>query len=506
MAPRIETRVVDHQLVVDPIDGTRSTFRGLPTDLNEAIAETTDLAHRFAGRRPTVQEARYLAALSQQVKALTIRSRNEQQSKVTEYVSAGIATNLGELVSRTESKTPFLDAEEARQAPLEVARAAEKFYAKRTRLPNTPEEIRSAARRVIDESRYLSTGQGEWLDARIDGDDGVAVASRVATFGTSVWRSTFFKGMSSDRPIFTAAEEAALGLARSYGEQRGLDLATSYGTPIDVDPLIHEASAERPTLAGLSTNVETDAPVYKGVVAAAPVFTWDGEAVDPAGDSTPTFTQPVVNAYKVESYIGASIELSDDSPQFSENFGAAFNRGFGDALQKSIIVGTGPANSQPTGLFSVSSGIGTVSVGSAGHISAVDVRAAWDSLPEVFRSDPSCVWIMHPDVLSQIRADAGAASQVDVVVDRAGTSIMGSRVISSSHCPDWTGTSGTAQYLCVGAMSQFTIATRMGLYLERVSTVRATASGRPTGQRGWWSVARLGGVPSVPGAFTILTN
>ena len=42
--------------------------------------------------------------------------------------------------------------------------------------------------------------------------------------------------------------------------------------------------------------------------------------------------------------------------------------------------------------------------------------------------------------------------------------IMGKPVISSTHCPAWTGTSGSAQYLAVGAMSTYVVAQRMGLY------------------------------------------
>ena len=195
-------------------------------------------------------------------------------------------------------------------------------------------------------------------------------------------------------------------------------MGNTQGVPIDVDPLIHEARAQRPTLLALATSVVTTAPVYKAVAAAAPTFAWDDEGVAP-GDVTPTLSQPVIDVYRVEGYMPVSEELWQDEggAGLEAVFTPSFMRGFGDSVQKAIIAGTGH---QPVGLFSVSSGISnTVSVTTAGKISAVDVRAAWDAVPELFRSDPTCVWIMSPTVLSQIKADNGAASQVDVVTDRA---------------------------------------------------------------------------------------
>ena len=364
------------------------------------------------------------------------------------------------------------------------------------------DECRSAARTVIDANRYISTARGEALDAMIDEDVRGEESRRILTFGTAAWRSVYHKGLSRDHPNFTPSEYAALGRAQRYDAERGLTIANLFGAPIDVDPTIQEASAERPTLAVLANSVVTDAPVYKAVTAPAPAFTWDGEDSVP-DEADPTFSQPVIDIFKITNFFGVSRELFFDEPNFETTYSPMLIRGFGDAIQNAIINGDGTTS--PMGLFNTSSGIQTVSVSSAGHLSAVDVRAAWDVIPERFRDD--AVWVMHPDVLSQIRADAGAASQVDLLSDRQGVTLMSKRVIESTHCPDYTGTtSGSTQYLAVGSMSAYTLVTRMNLYVERIANMRASASGRPLGQLGWWSTARLGGAPTVPGAFAILTN
>jgi HK97 family phage major capsid protein len=112
---------------------------------------------------------------------------------------------------------------------------------------------------------------------------------------------------------------------------------------------------------------------------------------------------------------------------------------------------------------------------------------------------------MHQDVLSQVRNDAGAASQIDVVVDRQGTMIMGRPVISSSYFPDFVSTTGSASFLTVGDLSGFTLANRLGVTVELIPQMRDN-SGRPIGERGFMAYARVGANVTVPTSQVLLAN
>ena len=131
-----------------------------------------------------------------------------------------------------------------------------------------------------------------------------------------------------------------------------------------------------------------------------------------------------------------------DYPAWMSEITSTLNRGYVDLMSQKTAVGAG--TTEPTGLFTAMVATTTspshVTVTTLGALGAVDVRKAWAALPERFR--PSATWCMHQDVLNQIRNADGAAAQVDLVVDRQGTSLMGRPVITSSYFPDFTGTTG----------------------------------------------------------------
>ena len=114
---------------------------------------------------------------------------------------------------------------------------------------------------------------------------------------------------------------------------------------------------------------------------------------------------------------------------------------------------------------------------------------------------------MHENVLNQVRNDAGAASQVDLVTDRQGTSLMGRPVVTSSYFRDFTGTTGSESFLTVGDLSVgYTVASRLGLQVELIPAMRDQATGRPLGERGFLAFARVGGNVTNPKSQVLLSN
>jgi HK97 family phage major capsid protein len=72
---------------------------------------------------------------------------------------------------------------------------------------------------------------------------------------------------------------------------------------------------------------------------------------------------------------------------------------------------------------------------------------------------------------------------------------------------DFTSTTTlSANLLVVGDFSNYVIARRSGMTVEFVPNLFDTASGRPTGSRGWFAHARIGGNSVNDTAFRMLVN
>ena len=87
--------------------------------------------------------------------------------------------------------------------------------------------------------------------------------------------------------------------------------------------------------------------------------------------------------------------------------------------------------------------------------------------------------------------------------------MFGEPVIFASAAPAFTGTSGTASYLVVGAFAHYAVAQRiLGLTVELVPQMFdfAGGTGRPTGSRGFLAVARFGADVLDTSSLRLLSN
>jgi HK97 family phage major capsid protein len=84
--------------------------------------------------------------------------------------------------------------------------------------------------------------------------------------------------------------------------------------------------------------------------------------------------------------------------------------------------------------------------------------------------------------------------------------LFGKTVYESPYFPDFTGTTGAENRLVVGDFSNYVIARRGGMSVELVPHIFGTTNNRPTGQRGWFAWARIGGNSVNDNAFRLLQN
>jgi HK97 family phage major capsid protein len=140
-------------------------------------------------------------------------------------------------------------------------------------------------------------------------------------------------------------------------------------------------------------------------------------------------------------------------------------------------------------------------------LSAIDVRTAWKSVPELFRSRSQ--WLMHIEVQNLIQAFGNNLALADFSTNIAsdGTAVLEGRPVNiTDYAPQFTNTTGTESVLVVGDFSNFVFVQRAGMTLELVPTIFDQATARPVGMRGWYAMARHGAGLSNANGLRLLSN
>ena len=372
-------------------------------------------------------------------------------------------------------------------------------------------------------------------------DPGI-LARHVITTGRWAYRTAWLKSLSST-PAFTPAEREALTDYRDHlgamdrhaqaessrlfaqSAARGENRAMNEGTPSDgglgvpyyLDPqiVVTAGGVASAQLLSVAKSVMSTSNNYHVWSAASEGFATQSEG-DTAADETPTFGGVDIPIHMARDFIPFSIAFGQDQPGWADNATELFRNAFGEYL--SLKTAVGPGGTDVCGVFTAltnaTNNPSHVTVGSAGSIASADVRKVWSSLPERYRVDSSCAWLVSPSVESQISALAAPSvtdglGPQDITTD-TGTGqrrLFGKPILTVADAPAFTGTSGSANYAVVGAFDRYYVASRIGGYsVELVPLLRDVSTGRPTGERGFMAVARVGGDVVDPQAFRILSN
>jgi HK97 family phage major capsid protein len=373
-------------------------------------------------------------------------------------------------------------------------------------------ELRDRALRVLEnEGHHLAPHQIDHVDKLLrsrNGDvDGAVIAKRILLSENDAYRSAFMKGVTESSPIFSAQEQAAVAEFRAANE--GTGSAGGFGIPVLIDPtiILTSGAADAPLLQ-ISRVVTITTDAWKGVSSSGVVWSYDAES-SAVSDDTPTFAQPQIPVYMARGFIPYSIEVGQDYPGFADEMSMLLNQGFIDLVAKQSMTGSGTAS--PTGIFTalqnVTSNPSHVVVTTTGALGAVDIRAAWSSLPERYR--PRATWVMSPSVLSKVSQFGNGLAISDYTVNllQDGSSVIAGRpVVISDYCPGFTGTTGAENYAVLGDFSRYVFVSRAGMSVELIPTIFDQATARPTGNRAWFSFARHGMGVSDPNGFRLLSN
>jgi HK97 family phage major capsid protein len=388
------------------------------------------------------------------------------------------------------------------------------------------DELRSSALRLLEHrGRDLPPAAqdrvAETVSARLGPAnpnlDGEYVARRLLITESEEYRSAFQQVMTEDHPLLTEGEIRALRSFREL-ESRAMGEVTpsagGYGVPSLIDPtiLLQSGAAVAPIL-GAARVVPVTSNNWKGVSSAPPTFIFQTESAVVA-DSSPSLTQPAITVHMARAMLPYSYEVESDYPNFANEMYTLLEQGWTDLVATKTCTGSGTG--EPWGIITRldATASSEVLVTTAGTVDAAMVFKVWNALPERFRYRSN--WLMSVSQESNIRSfgagpNPSAYFTIDLTQDGI-TRLNGRPTMVTDYSPAYvSGSSGHINHMVVGDFSQYVIAMRQGLSIERVPNLfqQATAGtgvGMPTAQRGFFAWGRWGADAAVPGAFRLLNQ
>lgn len=363
------------------------------------------------------------------------------------------------------------------------------------RAMSTP-EARDRALRVLDarsNSSHMTAAQKDEVDRQVRKH--TDIARRVIVTENEDYRSAWTKLMTNPRPFLSQEEQRAVQAWEEYrAMSEGTTTAGGFGIPVFIDPsiILTAQESDNPflqicTVSDITTNA------WKGVSSAGVSWSFDAEGVEVSDDS-PTLAQPTVTAFMARGFIPYSIEVGEDYPGFASEMATLLASGYDELLVDKFTRGSGTG--EPRGVVTAldATAASEVLLTTAGAFGAVDVHKVWNAVPQKFRRRAS--WLMSVDnnsLVAQFGTALGANYTVDLT-ENGVERIRGRAVYESPYFTAFTATTAHQNVMVVGDFSTgYRIARRGGMSVELIPMLFSTTTNLPSGQRGWFAYARIGG-------------
>jgi HK97 family phage major capsid protein len=375
-------------------------------------------------------------------------------------------------------------------------------------------QVLSRARHVVDDKEtgsHLRDDQKAHIDklirTRNQNLDGDVIGRLLLATQRPAYRSAFQK-YASNSNAFTNEESRAIEEVRHINRAAsGSDTAGGFAVPVLIDPtIIMTAQGSTNDLLRLARVETITNDTWKGISSAGVVWKFDAEAAE-ATDNAPTIAQPTVVTHRADGFIPFSIEIGMDWPGFAESMSGLLSEGYDELLAERLTTGT--AANAPDGLVAVLDATTTVEVqlGTASVIAGPDIYGLWAALPQRFRRAANCAWMSSTDVQNTIRQLGTVDPNFTVdITQEAIPRMFGRQYPMNDFMQDVPASgTGTQPLLVVGDFRGYVVAQRAGMTVEFIPMLMG-ANNRPTGQRGWFAWARVGGNVVNPAGFRLLTN
>jgi HK97 family phage major capsid protein len=447
--------------------------------------------------------------------------------------AATIRARLAELEERSEGRD-FTDAErqefEALSIDLRTAELREETIERIAGRPQNREgepvparrrrsdavathlrETHTMALRALDEAadRFPSTRAQERIESvlaeDVTGSGSGIFARRLAAAGSDAYLRAWARTISGADPnTFSDEERAALReVAKVTNEERALGLGTqggSYPVPVTLDPtiLLTSDGVQNP-IRDLARVVTITGLTWDGVASAGVTAGYGAEFTE-ASDNSPTLTQPSVNVEKAQAFVPFSIEAGADIVAFATEMAGLFQDAKDTLESAKFLSGAGHGSNEPQGLHVGATAV--VNTAGTATFAVGDVYLLADGLAE--RWQPNASLVASRSILNRVRQfdTAGGASLWTQLGNATPSRLLDypTRVWSNMT----TATSTGSSIMTIGDFRQFLIVDRVGMNVELVPHLFATANNRPYGARGLYCYWRNSSQVLTPNAFRTL--
>jgi HK97 family phage major capsid protein len=372
----------------------------------------------------------------------------------------------------------------------------------------TEREARERALRVLGDGKALRSDESEQVDRLIRTSSDIA--RRVIVTENEDYRSAWHKLVTNPHAAYTLTEDernAVRGWEEYRAMSEGTNSAGGFGIPVFIDPsIILTAQGSGNPFLELASQKDVNTNAWKGVSSAGVSWSFDTEG-SAVSDDSPTLAQPKVDVFTARGFIPYSIEVGEDYPGFAGEMAGLLSAGYDELLVDKFTRGSGTG--EPMGIVTALDADTTVEVllATAGTLAAADIYNVWAKLPQRFRRKAS--WLGAVDINNKIR-QLGTANNFHATTVQlsAGSAevLMNRQWYETPYMTDLTSSGVHTNVAVVGDFSNYVVARRGGMSVELVPQLFDVTNNRPTGQRGWFAYARIGGGSANNQGFRLLNQ
>jgi HK97 family phage major capsid protein len=449
---------------------------------------------------------------------------NEEQDARFEELDEARTTVLADIAKREAREQRIREIAEGGRStePADGGRGAPAFHRKGDPFDVdvrtiTETDALTRSRQVLDakdSSSHLRDDQKEHLDKVLrtrNGDlDGDLVARLLLATENPHYRSAFQKVAASATPAFSTDESRAIERVRLIKRAMsiGVDSAGGFAVPVLIDPTIIMTAQGSPNDILRLARVETITnDTWRGLSSAGVSWGFKAEG-GTATDNSPTIGQPEVITRRADGFIPFSIEIGMDWPGFAEQMSMLLAEGYDELLADKLTNGTSGSN-EPNGLISSLDAIASIEreLATAGVVAGADIYGLWAALPNRFRRAANCAWMSSTDIQNSIRQLGTVDPNFTVnLTEEAIPRMFGRQYPMNDFMQSDPAGTGTQPLLVVGDFRGYVVAQRAGMTVEFIPMLFDVTNNRPTGQRGWFAWARVGGGVVNSAGFRLLVN
>ena len=275
----------------------------------------------------------------------------------------------------------------------------------------------------------------------------------------------------------------------------GVQADGGYLVPEEFERQIVTGLDEANVVRGLAKVITTSAERKIPVAATHSEAQWTAEN-GAYTESSPTFDQKTIDAFKLTDLVKVSIELLQDSMFDLESYIAnEFARAFGIAEEQAFCVGSGTG--QPTGIFTAKGGTVGVTAASATAITADELINLIYSLKSPYRRNAK--FLMNDSTVSMLRKlkdNNGAYLWQPSVQTGEPDRLLGYELYTSPYVPV---AAAGALTVAFGDFKNYWIADRSGRTVQRLNELYST-----NGQVGFVATERVDGKVILPEGIQLL--